>query len=219
MTQCSVAVGGRCFQRTILPSSSSHPEDVRSKVLRNVGSLPQHYTASQRRRPRLESDFVFSVLEMYATLTAELVPSFSLASISFAILQLLTHVFHQKLPSFAITPISLIVFGTKLLGEFCAVTTLLCISFRNDMRDQIFLKDLLLYTFPAICGALQNRYSVSKSVYIGLAVTFSGITFISSLIKVYKSVELLLGRHTHTHTQHETLRVVQTAPLETIEII
>jgi len=30
------------------------PEDVNSKILRNVGILPQHYTASQPRRPRLE---------------------------------------------------------------------------------------------------------------------------------------------------------------------
>jgi len=32
-----------------------HPEDGGSMVLRNVGILPQHYTASQRRKSRLES--------------------------------------------------------------------------------------------------------------------------------------------------------------------
>jgi len=31
------------------------PEEVGSKVLRNGGILPQHYTASQPRRPRLKS--------------------------------------------------------------------------------------------------------------------------------------------------------------------
>jgi len=33
---------------------SFHPEDGGSKVLRNVGDLPQHYAASQPRRLRLE---------------------------------------------------------------------------------------------------------------------------------------------------------------------
>jgi hypothetical protein len=32
---------------------SIHPEDGCSKVLRNVGLLPQDYTVSQPRRPRL----------------------------------------------------------------------------------------------------------------------------------------------------------------------
>jgi hypothetical protein len=32
----------------------SHPEDGGSKVVRNVGILPHHYTASQARRRRLE---------------------------------------------------------------------------------------------------------------------------------------------------------------------
>jgi hypothetical protein len=32
-----------------------HPEDWDNDVLRNVGILPQHYTAPQPRRPRLES--------------------------------------------------------------------------------------------------------------------------------------------------------------------
>jgi len=43
VTPCGVAVGYHI-----------HPEDEGSKVLRNVGILPQHYTASQTRRPRLE---------------------------------------------------------------------------------------------------------------------------------------------------------------------
>jgi hypothetical protein len=37
--------------RTLLPL---HPEDGGSKVLRSVDTLPQHYTASQPRRPRHE---------------------------------------------------------------------------------------------------------------------------------------------------------------------
>jgi hypothetical protein len=39
VTPCSVVVG--------------YPEDGGSKVLRNVGILPQHYTASESRRPGL----------------------------------------------------------------------------------------------------------------------------------------------------------------------
>jgi len=42
VTMCSVLVE---YQR----------EDGGSKVLRNVGMLPQHYTASEPRRPRLQS--------------------------------------------------------------------------------------------------------------------------------------------------------------------
>jgi hypothetical protein len=38
----------------VTPCSSNDPEDGGSKVLRNVDILPQHYTASQPRRPRLE---------------------------------------------------------------------------------------------------------------------------------------------------------------------
>jgi hypothetical protein len=34
---------------------SLHPEDIGSMALRNVGILPQHYTASQPRGPRIES--------------------------------------------------------------------------------------------------------------------------------------------------------------------
>jgi hypothetical protein len=40
-----------CFMSRF--SGSSHPEDRGSKVLRNFGILPQHYTASQSRRPRI----------------------------------------------------------------------------------------------------------------------------------------------------------------------
>jgi len=38
-----------------MPSSSLHPEDGGSMVLWEVGILSQHYTASEPRRPRLES--------------------------------------------------------------------------------------------------------------------------------------------------------------------
>jgi hypothetical protein len=51
MIPCSVSVG---YQR-LLPPSSLHPEDVGTILLRYVGILPQHYTASQSRRPRFES--------------------------------------------------------------------------------------------------------------------------------------------------------------------
>jgi hypothetical protein len=44
-------LSARCVGQT----TRSHPEDGDSTVLRNVGILPQHYTASQPRRPRLES--------------------------------------------------------------------------------------------------------------------------------------------------------------------
>jgi len=47
------------FRKTLLPPSSFHPEDGGTKVLRNVGFLPQHYTASQPRSPRFEFDFSF----------------------------------------------------------------------------------------------------------------------------------------------------------------
>jgi hypothetical protein len=68
------------FRRTILPPSSGwsdltgksgidigqsiHPANGGMKVCRNVGSLPQHYTASQPRRPLLQSSlhkFPFSL--------------------------------------------------------------------------------------------------------------------------------------------------------------
>jgi hypothetical protein len=39
----------------MLPPSSLHPECGGSMGLWNVGILPQHYTASQSRRPRLET--------------------------------------------------------------------------------------------------------------------------------------------------------------------
>jgi len=34
------------------------PEEVRSKVLRNVAALPHHYTVLQGRGPRLESSLL-----------------------------------------------------------------------------------------------------------------------------------------------------------------
>jgi len=39
----------------LVAATSTHPENGGSIVLRNVGILPQHYTVSQTRRPRLES--------------------------------------------------------------------------------------------------------------------------------------------------------------------
>jgi hypothetical protein len=36
-----------------------HPEDEDSAVLRNAGTLPQYYTASQPRRPQLGSQTLF----------------------------------------------------------------------------------------------------------------------------------------------------------------
>jgi hypothetical protein len=37
----------------VTPLNKSHPEDGGSMGLRNVGILPQHYTASQPRRPQI----------------------------------------------------------------------------------------------------------------------------------------------------------------------
>jgi hypothetical protein len=48
VTLCSVVVGYHCS------CLQPHPEDGGSTALRNVGILPQHYTASRRRRNRLE---------------------------------------------------------------------------------------------------------------------------------------------------------------------
>jgi hypothetical protein len=43
------------FRRFMLLPSTLHPEDGSSMDLRNFGNLPQHYKASQPRRPRLSS--------------------------------------------------------------------------------------------------------------------------------------------------------------------
>jgi len=48
------------------------PEDGGSMVLRNDGILPQHYTASQPRRPRLESKSVVD-LTLHVTLLSEII--------------------------------------------------------------------------------------------------------------------------------------------------
>jgi hypothetical protein len=48
---CSVVVGYQHF--------GDHPKDGGSMALLNVGILPQHYTASQARRPRLEYSYKF----------------------------------------------------------------------------------------------------------------------------------------------------------------
>jgi len=53
VTPRSVAVGYQRFGRPP-PMFRVHPKDGGSKVLRNVGVLPQHYAASQSRRPRFE---------------------------------------------------------------------------------------------------------------------------------------------------------------------
>jgi hypothetical protein len=72
VTPCSVAVGYQHFGgpwcihllRNVLVSCHKtlrrrhfilHPEDGSSKMLRNVSILPEHYAASQPRRPRLEA--------------------------------------------------------------------------------------------------------------------------------------------------------------------
>jgi hypothetical protein len=67
VTPYSVVVGYQCFGSPCcfhlqgeladmgengIPATS-HPEDEGSMDLRNVGILPQHFTASQSRRPRL----------------------------------------------------------------------------------------------------------------------------------------------------------------------
>jgi len=49
VTSCVVA-GYQCFRGPCCP----YPEDGGSMVLRNVGILPEQYTASQPRRPQLE---------------------------------------------------------------------------------------------------------------------------------------------------------------------
>jgi len=50
VTTCNIVVG---YQRFVGPCCL-HPEDGCSMDLWNVGILPQHYTASQPRRPRVE---------------------------------------------------------------------------------------------------------------------------------------------------------------------
>jgi len=53
---CSVAVGYQRFGGSCcLHLQSLHPEDGDSLDLQNVGVLPQHFTASQPKRRRLES--------------------------------------------------------------------------------------------------------------------------------------------------------------------
>jgi hypothetical protein len=53
VTPCSVVVWYRLFRGPCC--LHLHPEDVGSMVLRNVGTLPLQYMASQRRRPGLET--------------------------------------------------------------------------------------------------------------------------------------------------------------------
>jgi hypothetical protein len=53
---CSVpAFLGSSSRNTVRFGRPWCPEDGGSTVLRNVGILPQHYTAPQPRRPRIES--------------------------------------------------------------------------------------------------------------------------------------------------------------------
>jgi len=52
VTPCNIVVR---YQRFGDPYSLQDPQDGGSMDLRNVGILPQHYTASQLRRPRLIS--------------------------------------------------------------------------------------------------------------------------------------------------------------------
>jgi hypothetical protein len=49
------------FRRSMLPPSSGWSEDVDSMVLRNVGILPQHYTASQ---PRIYSTWILTAMKV-----------------------------------------------------------------------------------------------------------------------------------------------------------
>jgi len=55
VTPCRVAVGYHHFGGLYCLHFQLHPEDGSSNVLRNVGVLPEHYTASQSRKPRFES--------------------------------------------------------------------------------------------------------------------------------------------------------------------
>jgi len=59
MTPCRVVVEYQCF------GGLRCPEDGGSKVLRNIGILPQHYTASQSRRLRLKLTLMFLNLKQY----------------------------------------------------------------------------------------------------------------------------------------------------------
>jgi hypothetical protein len=54
VTSSSVVVGYQRFGGPL------HPEDVGNMSLRNVSILPQNYTASQPRRPRLVHALVYS---------------------------------------------------------------------------------------------------------------------------------------------------------------
>jgi len=60
VTPCSVVVGYQHFR-------SLHPEDGASMDLWNVGILPQHYTAWQSRRPRLEVSLAWKVQNSHRT--------------------------------------------------------------------------------------------------------------------------------------------------------
>jgi len=50
---CFLLASGACRPLCFLPYKPLHPEDRGSMSLRNVSTPPQHYTASQPRRPGL----------------------------------------------------------------------------------------------------------------------------------------------------------------------
>jgi hypothetical protein len=61
LTPCSFVVGYQCFGRPyrLILHLLLHPDYAGSMAVRNVGKLPQHYTALKPRRLRLDIRLVF----------------------------------------------------------------------------------------------------------------------------------------------------------------